>query len=231
MERQSRWRSGHGEDPRYLHCISIPDIATWIFDTYRPWQCNERHFHPNVAERSQYLALCDRVDGCCAYSDLENELVALVLGGKGVENWRKLLSVELDYPLYQLLFFLSISVRPIACRRAMQSWRRSRALEKGFFVLSTTAPMTWWTFPSFAESELANLWEKTGAKDGLMALRTAGLNVEALKERAMPLDRKSAYCEPQWCQWRWILPSEHFDMTWRLMGVEMKGWSRELYVA
>jgi len=61
--------------------------------------------------------------------------------------------------------------------------------------------MTWWTFPSLAASELANLWLKTGAKVGLMgwkALRAAGLNVEALKERAMPLDGKSAFCESQW---------------------------------
>jgi len=49
-----------------------------------------------------------------AYSDFEDELVALVLGLKGVENWRKLFGVELDYPLYQLLLSLSVLMRPKA---------------------------------------------------------------------------------------------------------------------
>ena len=125
----------------------------------------------------------------CAYRDFENQLVSLVLGGKGVENWRKRVGVELDYPWYQLLLFLSISVRPIASSSSSEIVAAKLGVREGIFVLSTTAPMTWWTFPSFAASELANLWAKTGAKDGLMALRTAGLSVEALKERAMPLDR------------------------------------------
>ena len=58
-------------------------------------------------------------------------------------------------------------------------------------VPSTTAPMTWWTLPSFAESVLANLW-KAGANAGLMGWNarwaTAGLRkAEALSDLAMPL--------------------------------------------
>ena len=78
-----------------------------------------------------------------AYGDFENQLVALVLGLEGVENWRKRFGVELDYPLHQLLFSLSIFMRPKASLSSSQFEAAKLCGGENVFVPSTTAPMTW----------------------------------------------------------------------------------------
>jgi hypothetical protein len=89
------------------------------------------------------------------YGNLEHELLSVVVGRNGVQNGRELLAIELNYNAANSK---SDMVQMMGLRSIAMVWRWIGDQEKDFaipgirrqggdseHVLSTTAPMTWWT--------------------------------------------------------------------------------------
>lgn len=66
--------------------------------TNRPWQCTSQRSRPDVAavKSAQRTSARKERSGASAYRDLKNQLLAIVVGLKGIENGGELLGVELD---------------------------------------------------------------------------------------------------------------------------------------
>jgi hypothetical protein len=142
------------------------------------------------------------------YRDLQDELVAVVVGRQGVQNRGKRVGIEF-HCIHASDITSSKAIEPLGAgfRRVLGAGKRFSCypspsfcqavnIKRVRYIPSTTAPMTWWILPTRPESELANLAESAGRaldRRGSKARRATGVGrakAALPKVRARPLERK-----------------------------------------